>query len=372
MVFRRIDKKLLGQIDWQLIILMLLVCAVGLGVVYSAGFDPKTGDSFKMGKDLQFMGGGLIAFVVCMTLATGFWKRIAIPFYIVGAGLLALILVKGVVANGARRWLELGGFRMQPSEFMKLAVILVLARIFSRESAPRDGYSFRTLVLPVAVLLVPVVLILKEPDLGTALCFLLIGGSMILIAGVKRSTIIAVLVVGLVLALPAWEFLLQDYQRQRVLTFLSPEVDPLGTGYHAIQSKIAVGSGAVFGKGFLKGTQTQLRFLPEQTTDFIFSVLAEEWGFLGSTIVIVLYSLLILHLLNIASRCAESFPAFVTFGVAAMFFWHVLINIGMVIGVLPVVGVTLAMLSYGGSSIVTMMASLGVVAGFSIRRFMFS
>ncbi len=166
--------------------------------------------------------------------------------------------------------------------------------------------------------------------------------------------------------------MLQDYQKDRIRTFMSPELDPRGKGYHAMQSKIAVGSGALSGKGFLQGTQTQLRFLPEQKTDFIFSVLAEEWGFAGSVLVIGLYAFLILRLLHISSRCSEPFAAFVSFGVAAMLFWHVFINIGMVIGIVPVVGITLALLSFGGSSVVVIVAAIGVVAGFSIRRYLFA
>lgn len=370
MVFRKINKRLIGQIDWQLLILMLLLCTVGVCLVYSAGFDPKTGQSLKSTKDLQYMGAGLVSFFVCMSITTSFWRRSSFFLYVAVCLLLVAVLTKGVVVNGARRWIDLGGINMQPSEFMKLAVILTFARLFSRDNAPRDGYTYATLFLPTVLLMVPALLILKQPDLGTALCLLLIGGSMVLIAGVRITTFVSIAIIGAILAVPGWHFM-KDYQKQRILTFMSPEVDPLGSGYHAIQSKIAVGSGAVFGKGFLKGTQTQLRFLPEQTTDFIFSVLAEEWGFVGSVIVLSIYCLLILRLLNIASRSTDNFSSFVAFGVAAMFFWHVFINIGMVIGVLPVVGVTLAMLSYGGSSVVTMMASLGIVAGFSIRRFMF-
>lgn len=194
---------------------------------------------------------------------------------------------------------------------------------------------------------------------------------MLLLAGLHKKTLLTLLSAGILLTIPFWLFGLKDYQRQRILTFMSPESDPLGSGYHAIQSKIAVGSGAFWGKGFMQGTQTQLRFLPEQTTDFIFSVLAEEWGFVGTFLVIFLYGFLIFRLLSISSRCQDTFSAFVAFGVAALIFWHVLVNIGMVVGVLPVVGLTLPLLSFGGSSVTSVMAALGLAAGFSFRRFLF-
>jgi rod shape determining protein RodA len=371
MVFRKVDKRQISSFDWLLVIAMLLLCAIGLVVIYSAGYDPQLETSRPMIKQAVSMGIGLALFIACVFINPTFWRRCAWFFYIMGCLLLVAVLMKGIVAGGARRWLELGGFRMQPAEFMKVGLILLFARLFSGESAPRDGFTIPTLIWPTVLILIPTALIAKEPDLGTALCHVLIGGSMLLMAGIRRGTLIRLAIAGALLSVPAWS-MLQDYQRKRVLNFLSPEMDPLGSGYHAIQSKIAVGSGAVMGKGFLKGTQTQLRFLPEQTTDFIFSVLAEEWGFLGSIIVLALYALLIFRILSICSKCQDSFSAYVSFGVAAMMFWHVTINIGMVIGVVPVVGVTLKLLSYGGSSVIAAMTALGIVAGFSIRRFIFA
>ena len=372
MVFRRVNKKVILSVDWQLLILMLILSAVGLAGLYSAGFDQASGVSPTMERQAASMGVGLLAFLFCMFCKPSAWRRIAFAVYVIGCTLLLLTYFQGVVAGGAKRWLVLAGFRLQPSEFMKLALILALARIFSNSKSPRDGYTLVQLLLPCLVLFIPVVLIIIEPDLGTALCHLLIGGSMLLLAGVRRKTFTRLLLVGILLAIPAWKLVLKDYQRQRVLTFLSPEADPLGSGYHAMQSKIAVGSGAVSGKGYLQGTQTQLSFLPEQTTDFIFSVLAEEWGFIGSMFILILYGLLILRLLSISAKTSDPFASFVAFGVSALLFWHVVINIGMVVGVLPVVGLTLALLSYGGSSVVAVMAALGIVAGFSIRRFMFA
>jgi rod shape determining protein RodA len=371
MIFRKIDKKFFSQVDWLLFFITLLLSGISLMVLHSAGFDPDLGESPSMKRQAIYFLIGFGAFIVCMVLSTSFWRRSSFFFYIIACLLLAAIMVAGVSAGGATRWLAVGPFRVQPSEFVKLAVILALARILSSENAPKDGYTVLKLWAPSAILFLPALLILRQPDLGTAISVLLIGGSMLMIAGIKWGTLIRLTILCIALIIPTWQYVMKDYQRQRVLTFLAPEQDPLGSGYHAIQSKIAVGSGALFGKGFLQGTQTQLRFLPEQTTDFIFSVLAEEWGFFGSMVALSLYCLLIIRLLNTASQCEEPFASFVAVGVAAMVFWHVVVNIGMVIGIMPVVGITLALLSYGGSSVITIMASLGIVAGFSIRRFMF-
>ncbi len=370
-MFPKVERRNIAKFDWLLLIAMLLLCGSGLVVIYSAGYDAQLGTSPAMKKQAFSMGIGLFAFLGCMLVNWSVWRRLAYPIYFVCLGLLLLVVMKGTIAGGARRWLAIGSFRMQPSEFMKIAIILLFAKIFSAEERPEKGYGIVKLLYPSVLLVVPMVLIKIQPDLGTAMCLGLIGLSMMLMAGVRTRTLLNSAIVAMLLAVPAWS-MLHDYQRQRVMTFISPESDPLGTGYHAIQSKIAVGSGAMMGKGFLQGTQTQLRFLPEQTTDFIFSVLAEEWGFLGSLFILLLYALLIFRLFTIASRCEERFPAFVTVGVGAMMFWHVFINIGMVIGVMPVVGVTLKLLSYGGSSVISAMAAIGLVAGFTIRRYMFA
>ncbi len=371
MPFTLVSKRW-AHVDWLLVGLVSTLSVVGLVILHSAGFNAELGYSPPMRRQLMSLGVGVVAFVACALCNANFWRRWSYLLYFIGCALLLAILFKGSVAGGARRWLEVGGLRMQPSEVMKVGMILALARLFSSEKAPRDGYTLWTMFFPFLLLAIPVVLILAEPDLGTALCHILIGGSMLLLAGVRLKTIFRLALVGAVLAPVAWTFMLKDYQKQRVLTFLSPESDPLGSGYHAIQSKIAVGSGSMTGKGFLQGTQTQLSFLPEQTTDFIFSVLAEEWGFLGTLTILILYGLLILRLINIAAATSEPFPAFVAFGVAAMLFWHVIINIGMVVGILPVVGLTLALLSFGGSSLVAVLASLGIVVGFTARRYMFT
>jgi rod shape determining protein RodA len=364
-------QRFFANYDWLLTLMVFMMCVAGLGLLHSAGYDPETGTSSPMKRQLFAIGAGFTAFFITAAFKTSFWRRWAYPIYAAGCVLLVLILIHGRVAGGAQRWLELGAFRMQPSEFMKIGLILALGRLFSSEYAPEGGYTLGKLWLPAIVIGIPSVLILVEPDLGTALCHILIGGSMMLIFGVRWKTLLTLAMLGLMLAIPAWG-MLKDYQKQRILTFLSPEDDPLGSGYHAIQSKIAVGSGALTGKGFMEGTQTQLRFLPEQTTDFIFSVLAEEWGFVGSISALALYGFLIAHLFGIGIRSSDRFASFVSFGIGIFIFWHVLVNIGMVVGILPVVGLTLPLLSYGGSSMVAFMAGLGIVVGISSRRFMFA
>lgn len=365
------QRRVASNIDWQLILGMVLICATGLGVLYSAGYDPDTQWSRQMEKQMVAMGIGLVGFLFAMLVDASFWRRWSFVIYAACLALLVVLLFKGVSAKGAQRWLDLGGFRAQPSEFMKIGIILALARVFSSDKAPRDGYAFATLWYPCLVIAIPMALILVQPDLGTAIALGLVAGSMLLVAGVKGGTLVRMFFIAILALIPGW-FGLKEYQKQRVMTFLSPESDPLGSGYHAIQSKIAVGSGALTGKGFLEGTQSQLRFLPEQTTDFIFSVLAEEWGFAGSAVLLALYCFLVLHLLAVAARCGDKYTAFVTIGVAALIFWQVVINIGMVIGVLPVVGITLPLLSYGGSSVVTIMTGLGLAAGARIRRYLFA
>ncbi|HMO17521.1 MAG TPA: rod shape-determining protein RodA [Oligoflexia bacterium] len=368
-----INKRIISNFDWLLVLFTLILGLIGLIVLGSAGYDPDEDKSAALNSQAIYLVGSWFLFFIATAIGPNGWKRLSIPVYIVGIILLLYIIFKGgIVAGGARRWISLGFVRMQPSEIMKLGLILVLSRYFSNYRDTQKGYHLRNMGIPLLLIIFPAALILKQPDLGTALCLIAIGMSMLFIAGLRFSTILKLSIPVVILTIPAWHFGLKDYQKQRVLTFLAPEQDPLGKGYHAIQSKIAVGSGAVFGKGYRKGTQTQLRFLPEQNTDFIFSVLAEEWGFVGSVVVLSLYGMLLMHLLSVASKMADSFSMYVTIGTAALIFWHVFINIGMVIGVLPVVGITLVLLSYGGSSLLTCMILLGIVTGLSARRYMFA
>jgi rod shape determining protein RodA len=373
-----IDKRVLASFDWTLFFLIILIPCCGLFVLYSAGYDPDRTyfnvswlgggvHSLAFLKQSVFLSLGLVIMLIGMSIPTAFLYRIAYVMYIFCILLLLAVLMVGVVSNGSRRWLDVGFFNLQPSEFVKLAVILATARYLSKNPPADGGYTLVELI-PLGLLIgIPMLLILRQPDLGTALSVTAVGISIILFVGVRLKTIAALSGVLLVGAVPAWN-LLHDYQKRRVLTLFNPEADPLGSGYHVIQSKIAVGSGSVFGKGFLKGTQSQLEFLPEHTTDFVFSVLAEEWGFVGCVFVLALYCLLFVKILRVVQKSKEVFSTFVAFGIGSQILFHTLVNVGMVIGVLPVVGIPLPLFSYGGSSVLSVLFSLGIVLGVSLRR----
>jgi len=296
-------------------------------------------------------------------------EHFSIPAYLLTLGMLLFVLLLGKTSMGATRWINLGFFNLQPSEVAKLVIILVLSRIFGRTALP-EGYRLRDLWWPALLLAIPFVLIIKQPDLGTALMVVFIAASMLLFAGLQRNTLIALAVAGGMTSFAGW-FMLHDYQKARILTFLNPEADPLGSGYHIIQSKIAVGSGGFWGRGFMAGTQSQLSFLPERHTDFAFSVFAEEWGFSGSLLLLLGYLFLIVWGIYVARRAADRFGMFLAIGVTSMLFWHIVVNLGMVIGLMPVVGVPLPLFSYGGTSMITTMFGVGLLMNVSMRRFMF-
>jgi rod shape determining protein RodA len=270
---------------------------------------------------------------------------------------------------GARRWLTFGPVNFQPSELAKLAVALALANWLSGDAEKRrDGYGLFGLVIPMVITVVPAALILKQPDLGTALIVLCVGGTQILFAKVRWKTLALLATVGIVGAFLVYPHL-KPYQRKRVETFLDPQADALGAGYHATQSMIAIGSGQGFGKGWGQGTQTYLSFLPEQHTDFIFSVWAEEHGFVGCLLLLGLYFALVTSAVDVVGGARDRFGSFLAVGMTAMLFWHVVINIGMVTNLLPVVGVTLPLMSYGGSSVIAIYAGIGLLANVGMRRF---
>ncbi len=363
------DRRLLTHFDWVLLLLVCLIAAIGIVNLYSAASSLPGGGTPVYLKQIYWLAIGLaIAALVC-----AFDYRHLQHFGIVGYGLtvllLLVVLVAGKTSMGATRWIHLGFFNLQPSEIMKLVLIITLARHFSGQGYLR-GASLRELVVPGALLALPVLLVVKQPDLGTAMLLIFIGLTIALFAGVRRSGLAVLTILGGGGVFGGW-FLLHDYQRERIRTFLEPERDPLGSGYHIIQSKIAVGSGGFFGKGFMQGTQSQLAFLPERHTDFAFSVFAEEWGFSGCLVLVILYLFLIIWGIYIARRAADRFGMFLSIGVVAMFFWHIVVNLGMVIGLLPVVGVPLPLFSYGGTSMVTTMIGTGILLSVSMRRFMF-
>ncbi|MBS2027223.1 MAG: rod shape-determining protein RodA [Deltaproteobacteria bacterium] len=375
------ETRLFRHVPWHVVLLAAMICALGVWNLASASGKSLTD---RWLSQAELMGAGAVVMAAICLVDYRVLMRLAYPIYAAVVLMLVGVTVHGKVVMGARRWLQIGPLQIQPSEFAKLAIILALARWFHEDKTDADterrGYSLQRLWQPFLMLLVPVILTLKQPDLGTAMLIAAIALSCILFAKVRWRSLAVLGVVGLLGVTVAFtgiptghgtKQVLKDYQRKRLLTFLNPEGDALGAGYHANQSMIAVGSGQLSGKGWGQGTQTQLSFLPEQHTDFIFSVWAEEQGFLGAMVLLALYMVLILSGLSVAYGARERFGAFLAFGIVAMIFWHVFINIGMVTGTLPVVGVPLPLMSYGRSSVLTFMVGLGLLLNVQMRRFNF-
>jgi rod shape determining protein RodA len=365
-----IDRRLVQYFDWWLLCLIMAIAACGLVALSSAvKFGTDSDMAILFTRQLAWYGMGFGALVITFLFNYKYYERYSYLIYIACILMLVGVLLFGKHVAGSRRWLGIGPFSIQPSEMVKLAVILVVARYYTR-IVRDEGITLRELVWPALLTAIPFILIVKQPDLGTAMMVFLIVASMTLYIKIERRTLILLVTGGSMMIPIVWTFL-KGYQKQRILTFLNPERDPLGTGYHIIQSKIAIGSGMLTGKGYFKGSQNTLEFLPEQHTDFIFSVLAEEWGLIGGFLLITLFLLIILYALQIAQRSRDPFGTIMVVGVTAMMAWQVFINAGMVMGLLPVVGVTLPFISYGGSSVITIMAGMGLLLNVSMRRFMF-
>jgi rod shape determining protein RodA len=414
--------------NWGLVGATLAVAGLGLINLYSASRGASTNIAFLQG---LWLGVGVLIAVVLIVLDYRIFEQLAYPILGVTLVFLLAVLVIGRVISGSQRWINLGFMNFQPSEMAKIAVILCMAKYFSDEpNIPAGGYRLRDLIKPTTVLypvgavgalmlfwekleflggwrfvmlvvflvwgagcvlyalqagrtslhdmlspiilvILPAILILRQPDLGTTLMLFAIAGTMILFVKVRFLSLVIAGVVFVGAALGSWQFL-EPYQKDRILAFISPSEDIKDSGYHSRQSMIAVGSGKTSGKGFGESTQTQFRFLPEQHTDFVFSVWAEEWGFTGCLVVLGVFLFWLVQMINVASDARERFGVLVAVGITAMIFWHVAINIGMVIGVLPVVGITLPLWSYGGSSVLAMMASLGLLMSVSLRRHAFT
>ena len=364
----KFDRRLFINFDWMLLLVVLGISLIGLLNIYSTGFNQAYAkQEFLYVKQIQWIAIGLVFMTAAFSVDYRFISRYAYLIYGFSILLLLVVFFYGYATRGSQRWILFGGFSFQPSELVKLTLILALAKYFENHHS-NESYRLRDLGIPLLITLVPFALILKQPDLGTAMILLIIFGSFILFIGVHWKSLAWSALVGLVL-IPAGWFVLKDYQRDRIMTFVNPEGDPLGSGYHVIQSIIAIGSGGITGKGFLKGTQTQLRFLPERHTDFVFSVFAEEWGLLGGMVLLVLFMSLILWGLKIALHARDYIGTLIAVGITALIFWEVFINIGMVLGILPVVGIPLPFLSYGGSSMVILMTCVGLLMNVSMRRF---
>lgn len=356
--------KIRHHFDWHLFIAVVMLAVVGIINLNSA----TASTTLTLARQqVYWLGIGMAAFFATAALDYRVLNRMAYLLYAAGLVGLILVLLFGKSVNGAQRWLQLGYIGFQPSEFMKVLMIIALAK-YLHDDPVVEGRSLKHMAIPFLVVGFPVLLILRQPDLGTAMLIFLIFLSVMLLTKLKLRSIITLFLVA-ILSLPmTWTYLLKDYQKQRIFTYLNPSSDPVGSGWHARQSLFAIGSGQVVGKGYMHGTQNQLHFLPERWTDFPFAVWAEEWGFLGSMILLGIYLFIILWAVKLASQARDRFGAVLCVGVASLYFWHTVINIGMVAGLLPVVGVTLPLMSYGGSSVLTMMCAAGLLMNVSIRK----
>src|SRR3989338_7726 len=341
------------HIDITLLLSVVLLMTVGLFILYSAS--NQSSAIFSQG--IMHIGLALLIMIVLAQLSPITYSRWSLTLFIISLLLLALVLVIGHIDKGAQRWLNLGLFRFQPSELMKLSLPMMLARYYQTSNLPP---KFKEICIGILLILLPVLLTLKEPDLGTAIILLIAGGGILLFAGIQWRYILGTTFVAVISAPFLWR-VMHDYQKQRILTFLNPARDPLGSGYHIIQSKIAIGSGGLFGKGWLQGTQSHLHFLPAHATDFIFAVFGEEFGFIGSVILLLIYLAIVARCIYITRQAQTTYTRLLAGTLTLILFTSVFINIGMVCGILPVVGLPLPLVSYGGSSMVITLASLGLL-----------
>jgi rod shape determining protein RodA len=357
---RRGARELVAHIDFPLLLITAAIMAVGLATVYSATYD----STHRMMSQAANMGIALVVMWFVSRLPPQKLMGFAIPLYIVGLLLLVAVFLFGIKVNGAKRWLSLGFTRIQPSEIMKIAMPLMLAWYFHKYEATLRARHF---IVAALLLVVPFGLIAKQPDLGTAL---LVGGAgffVIFLAGLPWKVMVGLIAAAGAAAPLLWG-MMHDYQRKRILTLIDPTTDPLGAGYHIIQATIAIGSGGPFGKGYLNGTQTHLEFIPEKHTDFIFAVYSEEWGLLGNSLLVFLYALLIGRGMMIAAAAPTKFSRLLAGAITLGFFTYAFINMGMVSGILPVVGVPLPFMSYGGTALVTLFVGIGILMSIHTHR----
>jgi rod shape determining protein RodA len=364
----RAHKGLIPRIlalNWTLVALMILVMCFGFITLYSAAEGNL--EPWALKQITRF----IILFPLMIAIAIvniRLWLKYAYVVYGFALILLALIdlHVFSVTAMGATRWIRIGPLNIQPSEIIKISLVFALARYFHYTNMANIGRVVY-LIIPLLMVVVPVGLVMKQPDLGTSMIILMIGGAMFFAAGVKLWKFLVVIIGGISFMPIGWHFM-HEYQRKRVITFLNPEHDPLGAGYNILQSKIAIGSGGFWGKGWLEGTQSQLSFLPEKQTDFIFTMFSEEFGFVGGIILIMLYAVIIAYGIIIAVRCSSDFSRMMALGIISMFFFHVFVNMAMVMGLLPIVGVPLPLVSYGGTMLITMLICFGLLLNVDLHR----
>jgi rod shape determining protein RodA len=352
-----------AQLNWGLILVVALLGAIGCAMLYSAANGSM--DPWASRQLLRFGAGMVLLLGVALT-DIRIWFRYAYPLYLGALALLILVEIMGSTGMGAQRWIDLRVIQLQPSEIMKVTMVLALARYFHGVSSEEIGRPL-LLVPPLAIVFVPAGLVLKQPDLGTAVMLIMVGGAAFFAAGVRIWKFAVVLCAGLAAIPIGWSFL-HAYQQRRVLTFLNPENDPLDSGYHILQSKIALGSGGLFGRGFMQGTQSHLNFLPEKQTDFIFTMLAEEFGMTGGVLLLVLYALVFVYGFAIALRARNHFGRLLAIGLTVNLFLYVFINMAMVMGLIPVVGVPLPLVSYGGTAMLAVMTAIGLTMSVYVHR----
>jgi rod shape determining protein RodA len=364
------DRRLITHANWSLLAFTAMLFFVGAANLYSAsGIRLEDGITVApfFHKQLLWGGVGLLCMIICTLFDYRHLRTLALPFFILSLLLLLMVPFVGKTVYGAKRWIDLGFFSLQPSEVAKITTLLLAATLLSRFKDPLNGLE---LCIMLAVVALPCLLIFIQPDLGTTLLILFLLGGIILYHGVKRY-VFKICCLLIPLLLPASWLLLRDYHKERILTFLDPSRDLQGAGYHITQSQIAIGSGQMWGKGFQGGTQSLLRFLPEKHTDFAIAVFSEEWGFFGCVVLLTLFCCFLLCIINTARGAKDHFGSLLCAGVFFYFFWQILINIGMVVGLVPVVGIPLPFVSYGGTATIVNFIMLGLVINVSMRRFMF-
>jgi rod shape determining protein RodA len=362
-----IDRRLLQNFDWALLALIAILLTMGI-VNLNSATHAVSGLAEEVRRQMLAIGIGSVAFLVALVIDYRHFERLALPLFALCLALLMATLIFAPMTRGSQAWLF--GGRLQPSEFAKLGLILALSRYFHRNPAG-ETRRLRDLVRPGIIVALPVGLIVLQRDMGVALLTLLIGSTYLAFVRVPWRAWAGIALLGVVGLISLWMFVLEPYQQRRILDVIDPGRDPLDSGYQAIQSRIAVGSGGLLGSGYLEGTQTQLRFLPTQHTDFAFSVLAEEWGFIGTVVVLSVYLSLLLWGLVVARHSKDGFGAMLAIGVVGVLFWPAALNIAMVLGLAPVIGVPLPLFSYGGSALVTSIIALGLLMNVSMRRYVF-
>ena len=351
----------LSRLNWGIVLLVFLISAIGWILLISAAGGDIHLWAFK--QMLRFAVGVLIMFSIAL-IDLRWWLNFSYIFYGFSLVLLCGVELSGFIGMGAQRWIDLYIIQLQPSELMKIALVMALARYFHSQSLP---LPFHKLFFPLCLIFIPVMLLLRQPDLGTAMVLMMAGGALFFLAGVSMW-IFGIVLLSIGSSLPIlWSFL-HEYQKKRVLMFFDPSQDSLGAGYHITQSKIALGSGGIWGKGYMQGTQASLNFLPEKQTDFIFTLLCEEWGFMGGSFLLFLYALLIVACFRIILTTQDDFGRFVAAGMTLLFFLYVFINVAMVMGLLPVVGIPLPLVSYGGTAMLTLLMGFGFVLNVGLHR----